>query len=175
MANVAQLINTIHSLFIAYEDKFVATPNFHVFEMYAAHQGGQAVRTLFSAPSLSFKRSAPNPPPQAMAQMSPQQRARMQAEAQATATLWGLQGSASLNGKTAQTVNVIGAIKTTATAAEMETTGLVQQLYRAASASPRSRSRATSGRWTWRPHSVKTAARSRSPSSIPPARPAGCG
>ncbi len=31
----------------------------------------------------------------------------------------------------AQTVNVIGAIKTTPTAAEMETTGLVQQLYRA--------------------------------------------
>jgi alpha-N-arabinofuranosidase len=31
----------------------------------------------------------------------------------------------------AQTVNVIGAIKTTATAAEMETTGLVSQLYRA--------------------------------------------
>jgi alpha-N-arabinofuranosidase len=30
----------------------------------------------------------------------------------------------------AQTVNVIGAIKTTATAAEMETTGLVLQLYR---------------------------------------------
>jgi len=30
----------------------------------------------------------------------------------------------------AQTVNVIGAIKTTPTAAEMETTGLVQQLYR---------------------------------------------
>ena len=30
----------------------------------------------------------------------------------------------------AQTVNVIGAIKTTTTAAEMETTGLVQQLYR---------------------------------------------
>ena len=31
----------------------------------------------------------------------------------------------------AQTVNVIGAIKTTKTAAEMETTGLVLQLYRA--------------------------------------------
>ena len=30
----------------------------------------------------------------------------------------------------AQTVNVIGAIKTTRTAAEMETTGLVLQLYR---------------------------------------------
>jgi alpha-L-arabinofuranosidase len=99
MANVAQLINTIHSLFVAYEDKFVATPNFHVFEMYAAHQGGQALRTLFSAPTVSFKRAAPNVPPGA-AQMSPQQRARMQAEAQAPATLWGLQGSASLNDKT---------------------------------------------------------------------------
>jgi alpha-N-arabinofuranosidase len=31
----------------------------------------------------------------------------------------------------AQTVNVIGAVKTTPTAAEMETTGLVLQLYRA--------------------------------------------
>src|SRR5262249_59273683 len=36
---------------------------------------------------------------QAMAQMSPQQRARMNAEAQAPATLWGLHGSASLNDK----------------------------------------------------------------------------
>jgi alpha-N-arabinofuranosidase len=98
MANVAQLINTIHSLFIAYEDKFVATPNFHVFEMYAAHQGGQAVRTMFSAPALSFKRAAPNIPPGA--QLSPQQRAQMAAQAQAPATLWGLQGSASLSGKT---------------------------------------------------------------------------
>ena len=55
MANVAQLINTIHSLFIAYEDKFTVTPNFHVFEMYAAHQGGQSVRTLFSSPTLSLQ------------------------------------------------------------------------------------------------------------------------
>ena len=47
MANPAQLINTIHSLFIAYEDKFVATPNFHVFEMYAAHSGrSQCARSL---------------------------------------------------------------------------------------------------------------------------------
>jgi len=98
MANVAQLVNTIHSLFLAYEDKFLATPNFHVFEMYAAHQGGQSVRTLFSAPTVSYKRTPPNIPPGA--QMSPQQRAQMAAQAQATnATLWGLQGSASLNGK----------------------------------------------------------------------------
>ena len=100
MANVAQLINTIHSLFLAYEDKFIATPNFHVFEMYAAHQQGQSVRTIFSAPTVSFKRNPPNISPQAAAQMSPQQRARMQAESQQlTGTLWGLQGSASFIGK----------------------------------------------------------------------------
>ncbi|MBI4478059.1 MAG: alpha-L-arabinofuranosidase [Acidobacteria bacterium] len=75
MANVAQMINTIHSLFIAHEDKFAVTPNFHVFEMYAAHQGGQALRTVFSAPSIAFAREG-----------------RAQA-------LWGLGGSASLTDK----------------------------------------------------------------------------
>jgi alpha-N-arabinofuranosidase len=76
MANVAQLINTIHSLFVAHEDRFVATPNFHVFEMYAAHQGAQAVRTVISAPRVSYQR------------------------AEKPASLWGLAGSASLQGKT---------------------------------------------------------------------------
>jgi alpha-N-arabinofuranosidase len=79
MANPAQLINTIHSLFIAYEDKFVATPNFHVFEMYAAHSGAQAVRTEFVAPRVSYMRNVNN--------------AREQAQ------FWGLSGSASLIGK----------------------------------------------------------------------------
>jgi len=79
MANPAQLINTIHSLFIAYEDKFVATPNFHVFEMYAAHSGAQAVRAEFVAPRVSYMRTANN--------------AREQAQ------FWGLSGSASLSGK----------------------------------------------------------------------------
>ncbi|HEU4390829.1 MAG TPA: alpha-L-arabinofuranosidase C-terminal domain-containing protein [Blastocatellia bacterium] len=99
MANVAQLINTIHSLFLAYDDKFIATPNFHVFEMYAAHHGAQSVRTIFSAPTLSYKRTPPNPPPGALGQMTPQQRARLEAEARAPATFWGLQGSASLDDK----------------------------------------------------------------------------
>ena len=75
MANPAQLINTIHSLFLAYEDKFIVTPNYHVFEMYAAHQGAQAVRTEFISPRVSFTR------------------------ADKPADFWGLSGSASLNGK----------------------------------------------------------------------------
>jgi alpha-N-arabinofuranosidase len=72
---VAQLVNTIHSLFLAYEDKFILTPNYHVFEMYAAHQGGQSVRTLFSAPTATYT-------------LGGKQNA-----------LWGLQGSASLHDK----------------------------------------------------------------------------
>ncbi len=50
MCNVAQLVNNLHSLFIAHEDRFVTTANYHVFEMYAAHHGGRSLRTLFSAP-----------------------------------------------------------------------------------------------------------------------------
>ena len=73
MANVAQTVNTIHSLFLAHEDKFVATPNFHVFEMYSAHGGGKSVRTVFNAPEIE---TAVNARP---------------------AKLWGLQGSASLH------------------------------------------------------------------------------
>jgi alpha-N-arabinofuranosidase len=57
MANVAQLINCLQSLFLANEDKFVTTPTFHVFEMYAAHQGGQSLRTICSAPRPSYTRN----------------------------------------------------------------------------------------------------------------------
>jgi alpha-N-arabinofuranosidase len=53
MANVAQLINNLHSLFLSREDKFMVTPNFHVFEMYAAHQGGQSLRTTWSASDVA--------------------------------------------------------------------------------------------------------------------------
>jgi alpha-N-arabinofuranosidase len=57
MANVAQLINCLQSLFLASEDKFVTTPTYHVFEMYTAHQGGQSVRTVCSAPRPSYTRN----------------------------------------------------------------------------------------------------------------------
>ena len=44
MANIAQLVNNLHSLFLADGDRFVATPNFHVFAMYRPHQGAKSVR-----------------------------------------------------------------------------------------------------------------------------------
>jgi alpha-N-arabinofuranosidase len=75
IAACAQLVNCLNSLFFAHEDKFTVTPNFYVFEMYAAHQGGQAVRAEFSAPSVSYVRDGK------------------------PAEFWGLHGSASIKGK----------------------------------------------------------------------------
>ena len=75
MANVAQLINNLHSLFLAHEDHFVVTPNYHVFDAYKAHQGGQAVRLEAAAPTVSFPKGS------------------------VTAHLWGLAGTASLHDK----------------------------------------------------------------------------
>jgi alpha-L-arabinofuranosidase len=80
MANPAQLVNTIHSLFHAYEDKFILTPNYHVFEMYMPHSGATALRTEFIAPKVGFIRLDA-------------QRKEM------PVTLWGLNGSASLKDK----------------------------------------------------------------------------
>jgi alpha-N-arabinofuranosidase len=76
MANIAQLINCLQSLFLAHEDKFCLTPTYHVFALYAAHQGAQSLRTVLSAPVLRYKRNGQD------------------------ATLAGLSASASLNGKT---------------------------------------------------------------------------
>lgn len=56
MANFAQLINCLNSLYLAHEDKFCVTPVGHVFKMYAAHQGGQSLRTIFSAPLVHYDR-----------------------------------------------------------------------------------------------------------------------
>ena len=46
MANVAQLCNNLHSLFLTEGAHCVATPNFYVFEMYRHHQNAEAIRTV---------------------------------------------------------------------------------------------------------------------------------
>ena len=75
MANCAQLINCLNSLYLAHDDKFCVTPVGHVFAMYAAHQGGQSLRSVFSAPDVRYDRDGKS------------------------AAFWGLQGSASLHDK----------------------------------------------------------------------------
>lgn len=49
MGNAAQLINNIHTSFVAAGDKFTVTPVYHVFDLYAGHQGATSVRTAFSS------------------------------------------------------------------------------------------------------------------------------
>jgi alpha-L-arabinofuranosidase len=45
----------LHSLFLADGDRFVATPNFHVYTMYRPHQGAKGVRIAVAADDVSFK------------------------------------------------------------------------------------------------------------------------
>lgn len=69
----AQLINCLNSLYLAHEDKFCVTPVGHTFALYADHQGGQSLRTEFSAPTIHYDRDGKQ------------------------AKFWGLNGSASLH------------------------------------------------------------------------------
>jgi alpha-N-arabinofuranosidase len=50
MANVAQTINCLHSLFAAVGDKYVRTPAYYVFEMYRPHMGARAVPIRIGVP-----------------------------------------------------------------------------------------------------------------------------
>ena len=75
MANCAQLTNCLNSLYLAHEDQFCITPVGHVFDMYSAHQGRQALRTIFSAPRINYDRDGKQ------------------------SSFWGMKGSASLRDK----------------------------------------------------------------------------
>ena len=54
MANLAQLVNNLHSLFLADGHRFVCTPNYYVFDMYKEHQGAKCLRTEFEADDISY-------------------------------------------------------------------------------------------------------------------------
>ena len=55
MACVAQLVNNLHSLFLADGDRFVATPTYHVYAMYRAHQNATSVRMKVEAEDVTFQ------------------------------------------------------------------------------------------------------------------------
>jgi alpha-N-arabinofuranosidase len=44
MANVAQTMNCLHSLFLAQGDRYARTPVFYVFEMYRNHMGARLAK-----------------------------------------------------------------------------------------------------------------------------------
>jgi alpha-L-arabinofuranosidase len=75
MANIAQLVNCLHSLFLADGDKFCLTPTYHVFEMFMPHLSAKNVRSVFNSANFSYDRNGKS------------------------ANFWGLNGSASVSGK----------------------------------------------------------------------------
>jgi alpha-N-arabinofuranosidase len=52
MANVAQSVNCIHSLFLAQGANFVRTPVYHVFDMYRSHMGARQVPVRNTVPEI---------------------------------------------------------------------------------------------------------------------------
>jgi alpha-N-arabinofuranosidase len=53
MANVAQSINCLHSLFAAVGDKYTRTPAYYTFEMYRPHMGGRLVPARINVPEMT--------------------------------------------------------------------------------------------------------------------------
>ncbi len=45
MANAAQVVNCLHSLFLSNGENCVTTPTYHVFDMYKEHQGAESIAT----------------------------------------------------------------------------------------------------------------------------------
>ena len=46
MANLAQTVNNLHSLFLAGGSQFTVTPTYYVFDLFQAHQGARLVETI---------------------------------------------------------------------------------------------------------------------------------
>lgn len=62
MANIAQTINCLQSLFLAHEDKYVRTPVYHVFDLYRGHMGGRRVDLKMTTGDVKVT-PAPGPGP----------------------------------------------------------------------------------------------------------------
>lgn len=54
MANCAQLVNNLHSLFLAGGKNCIVTPTYHVFDMYKGHQGGRALKTADNCGRIEY-------------------------------------------------------------------------------------------------------------------------
>ena len=59
MANVAQLCNNLHSLYLAGGEHMGETPNYHVFDMFQGHKGGKHIETVVDARVLENEKYDP--------------------------------------------------------------------------------------------------------------------
>lgn len=59
MANVAQLVNNLHALYLAGGEHFVETPTYFVFDLYKRHMDARQLETVFVGDSLNREGFAP--------------------------------------------------------------------------------------------------------------------
>jgi alpha-N-arabinofuranosidase len=55
MANIAQTVNVLQAMVLTQEDKMLVTPTGRVYELYAPHQGGDAVRMRVESGEVAFQ------------------------------------------------------------------------------------------------------------------------
>jgi len=54
MANIAQTINVLQAMLLTHGERMLTTPTYHVYAMYAEHQGNRAVRALFADDTIDW-------------------------------------------------------------------------------------------------------------------------
>lgn len=54
MSNIAQTINVLQAVILTEGDRMLVTPTGYVYEMYAPHQGAQAVRTVLQTSGIEY-------------------------------------------------------------------------------------------------------------------------
>lgn len=54
MANIAQMVNVLQSLFLTKDEKMILTPTYHVFDMYKVHQDATMIPVDLESPSYTL-------------------------------------------------------------------------------------------------------------------------
>ena len=54
MANIAQMVNVLQAMILTKGKNLLLTPTYHVYEMYAVHQGAQSVRCNINTDEIHF-------------------------------------------------------------------------------------------------------------------------
>lgn len=54
MTNIAQTINVLQAMILTQGEQMLVTPTGYVYEMYAPHQGGKALRVRLETPDITF-------------------------------------------------------------------------------------------------------------------------
>lgn len=55
MANIAQTINVLQAMILTEGERMLVTPTGYVYELYAPHQGAQALRARFESEQIAFR------------------------------------------------------------------------------------------------------------------------